>query len=76
MNQTDPSIHYQLFTVYTRLKRKQEAERELAAFKRLEEARKQSDGASPVAAGAGPNAPAALPAAMTGESGKKPAPQR
>jgi tetratricopeptide (TPR) repeat protein len=44
MSATDPGIHYQLFTAYTRLKRKPDAERELAIFKRLEEARKGSEG--------------------------------
>jgi hypothetical protein len=40
---TDPGIHYQLFTAYSRLKRKVDAERELAVFKRLEEARKRDE---------------------------------
>ena len=32
----DPGVHYQLFIVYTRLKRKGEAERELAVFKQYD----------------------------------------
>jgi hypothetical protein len=43
MSSTDPGIHYQLFTAYSRLKRKPDAERELAVFKRLEEARKKGE---------------------------------
>ena len=43
ISSTDPGIHYQLFTVYSRLKGKADAERELAIFKRLEEARKKGD---------------------------------
>jgi tetratricopeptide (TPR) repeat protein len=39
----DPGIHYQLFLTYSRLKRKTDADRELAVFKRLEEARKKGD---------------------------------
>jgi len=40
---TDPGIHYQLFITYSRLKRTTDAERELATFKQLEEARKKGD---------------------------------
>jgi Flp pilus assembly protein TadD len=42
---TDPGIHYQLFTVCSRLKRKADADRELSLFKRLEEARKNREAA-------------------------------
>jgi Flp pilus assembly protein TadD len=45
LSQNDPGIHYQLFMVYSRLKKKAEADRELAVFKRLEEARKRGDAA-------------------------------
>jgi hypothetical protein len=44
MSNDDPGVHYQLFITYSRLKRKDEADRELARFKTLEEARKQSEG--------------------------------
>jgi Flp pilus assembly protein TadD len=40
LNEKDPGVHYQLFLAYSRLRRKTDAERELAEFKRLEEARK------------------------------------
>jgi tetratricopeptide (TPR) repeat protein len=36
----NPSVHYQLFLALSRLKRKAEADRELATFKKLDEARK------------------------------------
>ena len=35
----DPSVHYQKFIALSRLKRKAEADRELAVFKQLDEAR-------------------------------------
>jgi tetratricopeptide (TPR) repeat protein len=43
LSTSDPGIHYQLFLTYSRLKRKPDAERELAIFKRLEGARKQGE---------------------------------
>jgi Flp pilus assembly protein TadD len=43
LGKNDPGIHYQLFIAYSRLKRKDDADRELARFKILEEARKQGD---------------------------------
>jgi len=36
----NPGVHYQLFMALSRLKRKDEADRELAIFKDLDEARK------------------------------------
>jgi hypothetical protein len=74
MDKTDPGIHYQLFTAYSRLKRREDAERELAIFKRLEEARKKSgdgantgDGGSSMSAGDEPMPPppAGLPEPAT-----------
>ena len=44
LNNDDPGVHYQLFIIYSRLKRKDDADRELAQFKSLEEARKQREG--------------------------------
>ncbi len=38
----NPSVHYQLFLALSRLKRKDEADHELATFKQLDEARKAS----------------------------------
>ncbi|HEY1404721.1 MAG TPA: tetratricopeptide repeat protein, partial [Pyrinomonadaceae bacterium] len=79
LNDSDPGIHYQLFTVYSRLKRKPEAERELAVFKRLEEARKTTADASPAATSATGEpaaAPLELPASATGESIKPPSTPR
>ena len=43
LGQSDPGIHYQLFIAYSRLKRKEDADRELAKFKILEEARKRGN---------------------------------
>jgi tetratricopeptide (TPR) repeat protein len=40
----DPGVHYQLFLVYSRAKQKPDADRELALFKKLEEARKANQG--------------------------------
>jgi tetratricopeptide (TPR) repeat protein len=79
-NDSDPGIRYQLFTVYSRLRRKPEAERELAIFKRLEEARKTANGDAPATAGSAMGEPAAapleLPASAAGESSKPPSSPR
>jgi len=40
----DPGVHYQLFLIYSRLKQKPDADRELAVFKKLDEARKANQG--------------------------------
>jgi predicted Zn-dependent protease len=40
LSEKDPGVHYQLFLAYSRLKRKEDANRELAAFKRLDDERK------------------------------------
>jgi len=37
---SNPGVHYQIFMALSRLKRKDEADRELAVFKQLDEARK------------------------------------
>jgi hypothetical protein len=57
LNGEDPGVRYQLFLVLSRLKRKEEADGELAIFKRLEEARKRRD----VDGGAGAGTDADLP---------------
>src|SRR6185436_7833310 len=46
LNAKDPGVHYQLFLAYSRLKRKDEADRELAEFKRLDEVNRH--GATPL----------------------------
>jgi predicted Zn-dependent protease len=38
LNKQDPGVHYQLFLAYSRLRRKTEADKELAIFKALDEA--------------------------------------
>jgi hypothetical protein len=43
LGKEDPGVHYQLFLVYSRLNRKADADRELATFKRLDEARKAGE---------------------------------
>jgi tetratricopeptide (TPR) repeat protein len=40
LNTSDPDVHYQLFFALSRLKRKTEADREFATYKRLSEAQK------------------------------------
>jgi len=40
LNSKDPGVHYQLFLAYSRLKKTDEANRELAEFKRLDEINK------------------------------------
>ncbi len=47
-NAKDPGVHYQLFLAYSRLKKKDEADRELAEFKRLDEVNRH--GATPLGA--------------------------
>ena len=42
----NPGVHYQLFMAFSRLKRKDEADRELAVFKQLDEARKSRPNAA------------------------------
>ncbi|MFN2406494.1 MAG: tetratricopeptide repeat protein, partial [Pyrinomonadaceae bacterium] len=73
LNDKDPGIRYQLFLAYSRLRRKDEAEKELAEFKRLDEANRH--GATPLAAtkpGAGMEGETLppLPAAASGDSAK------
>jgi Flp pilus assembly protein TadD len=46
LNDKDPGIRYQLFLAYSRLRRKEEAEKELAEFKRLDEVNRH--GATPL----------------------------
>jgi tetratricopeptide (TPR) repeat protein len=62
LNDKDPGIRYQLFLAYSRLKRKDEAERQLAEFKRLEEVNRHA--ATPL----GETPP--LPVAASGDSAK------
>ncbi|HKG15298.1 MAG TPA: tetratricopeptide repeat protein, partial [Pyrinomonadaceae bacterium] len=47
LNAKDPGVHYQLFLALSRLKKTEEAKRELAAYKRLDgaqRARQDADG--------------------------------
>jgi hypothetical protein len=46
LNDKDPGVHYQLFLAYSRLRRKDEADKELAEFKRLDEVNRH--GATPL----------------------------
>jgi tetratricopeptide (TPR) repeat protein len=73
LNSNDPGIHYQLFTAYSRLKRKTEAERELALFKQLEESRKKGEGMSGGSATGDATLPTtdALPPPATNNTGPK-----
>jgi len=79
LNPHDPGVHYQLFTAYSRLKRKADADRELAVFKRFEEARKHAPtplGGEAATTATGDDedkpAPAPLPASVSGEGVKPP----
>ena len=74
LNAKDPGVHYQLFLAYSRLKKKDEADRELAEFKRLDEVNRH--GATPLGDAAtggmskdGETLPP-LPAAASGDSAK------
>jgi tetratricopeptide (TPR) repeat protein len=49
MNKEDPGVHYQLFLTYSRQNAKPDADRELALFKSLEEARKSREAGSGMA---------------------------
>jgi tetratricopeptide (TPR) repeat protein len=72
LNTTDAGVHYQLFLAYSRLKKKDEADRELAEFKRLEEGNKHS--ATPLgdgvksAAGMAVEVTPPLPSSASGET--------
>ena len=79
LNKKDPGVHYQLFLALSRLKRKAEADQELARFKELDEANKHA----PTALGTSAKTGSAnetdtlppLPAIATGETTKVPSPQ-
>ena len=72
LNDKDPGIRYQLFLAYSRLKRKDEADRELAEFKRLDEVNRH--GATPLGQTMKPGMEGEtlppLPAAASGDSAK------
>jgi hypothetical protein len=80
LNSNDPGIHYQLFTTYTRLRRREEAAVSLATFRRLEDERKRAparpgtQNADAAAAGDAPAPAPALPRSVT-ETVKTPPPQ-
>ena len=63
LNDKDPGIRYQLFLAYSRLKRKDEADKELAEFKRLDEVNRH--GATPLGEAIPP-----LPSTAAGDSAK------
>jgi hypothetical protein len=46
LNAKDPGVHYQLFLALSRLKKTEEARRELAAYKQLDGAQKAGQGAA------------------------------
>jgi hypothetical protein len=79
LNDKDPGIRYQLFLAYSRLKRKDEGEHELAVFRQLDEATKHA--ATPLGQGrrgvatAATEAPAILPPSVANEPSKPPAPR-
>jgi Flp pilus assembly protein TadD len=69
LNAKDPGVHYQLFLAYSRLRKKEEADRELAEFKRLDEVNRH--GATPLGMSNkdGESLPP-LPNAASGDSAK------
>jgi len=69
LNPKDPGVHYQLFLAYSRLKRKDDADRELAQFRMLDEVNRHA--ATPLAAPAkdGEILPP-LPVTASGDSAK------
>ena len=74
LNTKDPGVHYQLFLAYSRLNRKEQADRELAEFKKLDEVNKH--GSTPLGATMqkdGETLPP-LPTAAAGDSAKPRAP--
>jgi len=79
INDKDAGIHYQLFLAYSRLGRKADADREFATFKKYEA---EATAHAPTALGQQPAGMSTkdrevtppLPAAVSGETGKHPAP--
>ena len=74
LNAKDPGVHYQLFLAYSRLKKTEEADKELAEFKRLDEVNRH--GATPMGVSAkdGESLPP-LPATASGDSAKPKTPR-
>ena len=72
LNDKDPGIRYQLFLAYSRLKRKDEADKELAEFKRLDEVNRHAATPLTVRTGSGMEGETLppLPAAASGDSAK------
>jgi hypothetical protein len=68
LNDRDPGIRYQLFLAYSRLKQKDEADKELAEFKRLDEVNRHA--ATPLGSAMEGEALPPLPAAASGDSAK------
>jgi tetratricopeptide (TPR) repeat protein len=69
LNAKDPGVHYQLFLAYSRLKKKDEADRELAEFKRLDEGNRHGETPMGVQLKEGESLPP-LPTAASGDSAK------
>jgi Flp pilus assembly protein TadD len=78
LNKKDPGVHYQLFLAYSRLRKKVEADRELATFKQLDEANKYTTTPLGMTVKAGPanefEALPPIPSAASGENRKPEAP--
>jgi tetratricopeptide (TPR) repeat protein len=68
LNAKDPGVHYQLFLAYSRLKRKDEADKELAEFKRLDEVNRH--GATPLTPMKDGESLPPLPVVAAGDSAK------
>jgi Flp pilus assembly protein TadD len=78
LNKKDPGVHYQLFLAYSRLRRKAEADEELATFKQLDETNRHAATPLGMTVKAGPanetEALPPIPAAASGETKKPDAP--
>ena len=73
LNDKDPGIHYQLFLAYSRLKRKVDADKEVAEFKRLDEVNQH--GATPLMSTKDGEALPPLPVSAAGDKVKPPTPK-
>jgi hypothetical protein len=77
LNTTDAGVHYQLFLAYSRLRMKEEADRELRVFKQFQQANKHAE--TPLGMTTGPASETEtlppLPASATGETSRPHPPQ-
>jgi protein O-GlcNAc transferase len=79
LNKKDPGVHYQLFLAYSRLRRKADADQELAMFKQLDEVNRHGATSLGMAVKSGPaseiEALPPIPPAASGDTKKPIAPR-